>query len=57
MTATDKGPLATRICGICGDNHATCSVYAQNIPPDSLYVGGGRAVRPTHSPTGLTLAT
>src|SRR6516165_6933426 len=20
-----------RICGICGDNHATCSVYAQNM--------------------------
>src|SRR5262249_5408739 len=21
----------SRICGICGDNHATCSVYAQNM--------------------------
>src|SRR5678815_2753588 len=29
----------SRICGICGDNHATCAVYAQNMafgvrPPD-----------------------
>ena len=40
----DKDPrdahfITSRICGICGDNHATCSVYAQNmafgvIPPD-----------------------
>ena len=22
--------ITSRICGICGDNHATCSVYAQN---------------------------
>jgi len=21
--------ITSRICGICGDNHATCSVYAQ----------------------------
>ena len=31
--------IASRICGICGDNHATCSCYAQNMaygvrPPD-----------------------
>jgi hydrogenase large subunit len=31
--------ITSRICGICGDNHATCAVYAQNmafgvIPPD-----------------------
>jgi len=31
--------ITSRICGICGDNHATCSVYTQNmafgvIPPD-----------------------
>jgi hydrogenase large subunit len=31
--------ISSRICGICGDNHATCSVYAQNMafgvtPPD-----------------------
>src|SRR4051795_5907822 len=31
--------ITSRICGICGDNHATCSVYAQNMafgirPPD-----------------------
>ena len=32
----DKDPrdahfITSRICGICGDNHATCSVYAQNM--------------------------
>jgi hydrogenase large subunit len=31
--------ITSRICGICGDNHATCAVYAQNMafgvkPPD-----------------------
>ena len=31
--------ITSRICGICGDNHATCSCYAQNMaygirPPD-----------------------
>jgi hydrogenase large subunit len=31
--------ISSRICGICGDNHATCAVYAQNMafgvrPPD-----------------------
>ena len=23
--------ITSRICGICGDNHATCSVYDQNM--------------------------
>src|SRR5262245_35599395 len=23
--------ITSRICGICGDNHTTCSVYAQNM--------------------------
>jgi hydrogenase large subunit len=27
----DAGFITTRICGICGDNHTTCSVYAQNM--------------------------
>ncbi|MBV9142717.1 MAG: nickel-dependent hydrogenase large subunit [Pseudonocardiales bacterium] len=27
----DAGFITSRICGICGDNHTTCSVYAQNI--------------------------
>ncbi len=27
----DAGFIATRICGICGDNHTTCSIYAQNM--------------------------
>jgi hydrogenase large subunit len=31
--------ITSRICGICGDNHATCSIYAQQMaygirPPD-----------------------
>src|SRR3569832_2988447 len=31
--------ITSRICGICGDNHATCANYAQNMaygirPPD-----------------------
>jgi hydrogenase large subunit len=31
--------ITSRICGICGDNHATCATYAQNMafgirPPD-----------------------
>src|SRR5918911_1968438 len=32
--------ITSRICGICGDNHATCAVYTQNmafgINPPSL---------------------
>src|SRR5689334_6656631 len=27
----DSHFLTSRICGICGDNHATCSIYAQNM--------------------------
>ena len=27
----DAHYLTSRICGICGDNHATCAVYAQNM--------------------------
>jgi hydrogenase large subunit len=27
----DAHQIASRICGICGDNHATCAVYAQNM--------------------------
>jgi hydrogenase large subunit len=27
----DAHSITSRICGICGDNHATCSVYAQNM--------------------------
>ncbi len=35
----DAHQITSRICGICGDNHATASVYAQNMaygvrPPD-----------------------
>src|SRR5918911_2287568 len=35
----DSHFITSRICGICGDNHATCAVYAQNMafgirPPD-----------------------
>ena len=40
----DAHQITSRICGICGDNHATCSVYAQNMaygvnpPPVSDWV-------------------
>jgi hydrogenase large subunit len=27
----DASFITSRICGICGDNHATCSVYTQNM--------------------------
>ena len=27
----DAHLVTSRICGICGDNHATCAVYAQNM--------------------------
>ena len=27
----DSHFITSRICGICGDNHATCSVYAQQM--------------------------
>ncbi len=27
----DAHVITSRICGICGDNHATCSVYTQNM--------------------------
>src|ERR1700689_5650664 len=35
----DSHFITSRICGICGDNHATCATYAQNMafgvrPPD-----------------------
>ncbi|MBV9181788.1 MAG: nickel-dependent hydrogenase large subunit, partial [Acidobacteria bacterium] len=34
----DAHQITSRICGICGDNHATCACYAQNM---------AFAVRPT----------
>ncbi|MBV8387430.1 MAG: nickel-dependent hydrogenase large subunit, partial [Acidimicrobiia bacterium] len=40
----DAGFITSRICGICGDNHTTCSVYAQNMayglkpPPISEWI-------------------
>jgi hydrogenase large subunit len=27
----DSHFITSRICGICGDNHSTCSIYAQNM--------------------------
>ena len=53
--------ITSRICGICGDNHATCACYAQNMafgirPPDDGRVdrqprrGRGVHVRPQHLP-------
>src|SRR5262249_28678233 len=35
----DAHAITSRICGICGDNHATCACYAQNM---------AFAVRPPH---------
>ncbi len=40
----DAGFITSRICGICGDNHTTCSTYAQNMaygirmPPLAEYI-------------------
>ena len=53
--------ITSRICGICGDNHATCATYAQNmafgVPPSAhgrmdRQPGRGRRihVRPQHLP-------
>ncbi len=53
--------ITSRICGICGDNHATCATYAQNMafgvkPPadggmDRQPRGSSRIhVRPQHLP-------
>src|ERR1700721_203113 len=46
----DSHFITSRICGICGDNHATCSVYAQNMaygvkppPPAEWIVNPGEA--------------
>ena len=57
----DSHFITSRICGICGDNHATCSIYAQNMaygiktPPTrrvDLQPRRGRRVhvRPLHLP-------
>ena len=50
--------ITSRICGICGDNHATCANYAQNMafgvkpPPLGEWIeprrGRGIHVRPQH---------
>src|SRR4051794_16668063 len=54
--------ITSRICGICGDNHATCSVYNQNMaygvgpapPPRRVSkpprAGGGVFCPPPHPP-------
>ena len=53
--------ITSRICGICGDNHATCSVYAQNMAYGIKMPAHGRVdlqpgrsgrihVRPLHLP-------
>ncbi len=33
--------ITSRICGICGDNHATCSVYTQNMAYGVALEDGG----------------
>jgi hydrogenase large subunit len=30
-SSRDAHFITSRICGICGDNHATCATYAQNM--------------------------
>ena len=53
--------ITSRICGICGDNHATCATYAQNMAFGVQPAGHGRVdrqprrsrrvhVRPQHLP-------
>ena len=53
--------ITSRICGICGDNHATCANYAQNMAFGVQAPGAGRVdrqpgrgsrvhVRPQHLP-------
>ncbi len=44
----DKDPrdahlMTSRICGICGDNHATCAVYAQNMAMAEWIINLGEA--------------
>src|SRR5712672_1762990 len=39
--------ITSRICGICGDNHATCATYAQNM---------AFGVRPLRSANGSSIS-
>ncbi len=39
--------ITSRICGICGDNHATCATYAQNM---------AFGVKPPPSPSGSSIS-
>ncbi len=46
--------ITSRICGICGDNHATCSCYAQNMaygvqPPRMSPNGSSTSARPRNT--------
>ncbi len=60
----DSHFITSRICGICGDNHATCAVYAQNMafgvktPAMGEWILKSRAATPrwssTARPTGCT---
>ena len=43
--------ITSRICGICGDNHATCATYAQNMafgvrPPAHGASGSSTSAKP-----------
>ena len=42
--------ITSRICGICGDNHATCACYAQNmafgVQPPALASGSSISEKP-----------
>ena len=46
--------ITSRICGICGDNHATCAVYAQNMafgikPPADWASGSSTSAKPPNT--------
>ena len=54
--------ITSRICGICGDNHATCAVYAQNMafgikPPPWPNGSSISARRPSTCSTTISFRT
>src|SRR5690349_18897882 len=56
----DSHFITSRICGICGDNHAVCSIYAQNMayrvtPPPWRTIFSTRRWRAFAAETGPSL--
>ena len=45
--------ITSRICGICGDNHATCASYAQNmafgVQPPPIADGSSISAKPPNT--------